>query len=200
MVKYIEFGEYNKNYNFIILAVIFWILFYSLDNFLIILLFKYEIISVKVIYLYSHRNIITVIYLFNMFIFSCILNIYASKLSKIKPSIDESNSSNLDKGCYNDIQINEDKKKEKLNNKKNLLNILFIIIFSIILQNLAGIIKLLKIFNIWMIILLITSFINTKMFKIKIYKHQKCAIIFNFSVFFILELASFILSMVSKND
>ena len=51
-----------------------------------------------------------------------------------------------------------------------------------------------------MIILLITSFINTKMFKIKIYKHQKCAIIFNFSVFFILELASFILSMVSKND
>ena len=51
-----------------------------------------------------------------------------------------------------------------------------------------------------MVILLIISYINIKIFKIKIYKHQKCAILFNFSVLFIFELSTFILSMVSKND
>ena len=51
-----------------------------------------------------------------------------------------------------------------------------------------------------MIVLLITSFINTKLFKIKIYKHQKCAILFNFSVLFVFELSSFILTIKSEND
>jgi len=51
-----------------------------------------------------------------------------------------------------------------------------------------------------MVILLIISYINTKMFKIKIYKHQKCAILLNFSALFIFGLSNFILSMVSKKD
>ena len=51
-----------------------------------------------------------------------------------------------------------------------------------------------------MVILLIISYINTKMFKIKIYKHQKCAILFNFFVLFIFELSIFILSLLSEND
>jgi len=38
------------------------------------------------------------------------------------------------------------------------------------------------------------------MFKIKIYKHQKCAILLNFSALFIFGLSNFILSMVSKKD
>jgi len=58
----------------------------------------------------------------------------------------------------------------------------------------------LKIFSFSMIILLLISFINAKMFKIKIYKHQKCAILFNFSVLFVSGLSSFILSMKSDNE
>jgi hypothetical protein len=48
-----------------------------------------------------------------------------------------------------------------------------------------------------MFILLITSFINKKMFKLITYKHQKCAIYFNCVAVFIFELSSFILLMKS---
>lgn len=50
-----------------------------------------------------------------------------------------------------------------------------------------------------MFILLITSFINKKMFKLIAYKHKKCAIYFNFVAVFIFELSSFILLMKSEN-
>ena len=134
-----------------------------------------------------------------MFVFSCFLNKYESKLSKSESNFVKLNSSYSDKGCFKSIKINEKKKKEKLNNTKKLLILIIVIIcmFSeIILKN----INFLKIFSYSMIVLLITSFINTKMFKIKIYSHQKCAIIFNFSVLFIFESSSFILFMVSEND
>ena len=201
MVKYIEFGEYNKNYNFIFLTVIFWILFNYLPESLIIPLIKnYNIISEKVEDLYNHGKIINAFLLFGMFIFSCILNKYESKLSKSESKVDNLNSSNLDKGCYIDVKISEEKKREKLINRKNLLNIIIVISICIFTQFLTGIVLVLKIFNSWMVILLVSSFINTKMFNIKIYKHQKCAIAFIFSVLFIFELISFILSMISEND
>jgi len=68
------------------------------------------------------------------------------------------------------------------------------------LQLLEEIIFVLKIFSNWMVILLITSFINTKLFNIEIHKHQKCAIVFNFLVLFVFDLISFIISMTSDND
>jgi len=68
------------------------------------------------------------------------------------------------------------------------------------LQLLEEIIFVLKIFSNWMVILLITSFINTKLFNIEIHKHQKCAIAFNFLVLFVFDLISFIISMTSDND
>ena len=81
------------------------------------------------------------------------------------------------------------------------LNILIIIIICYFFENLNNIISVLTAsFSDSMIILLIISYFNTKMFKIKIYKHQKFAIIFNFFVLFIIGLISFILSMKSEND
>ena len=76
MVKYIEFGEYNKNYNFIFLTVLFWILFNNLPKFLINLFQKNEKISEKVNDLYNHDNIINCFLLLGMFVFSCIVYIY----------------------------------------------------------------------------------------------------------------------------
>jgi len=111
MVKYIEFGEYNKNYNFIFLTVLFWILFNNLPKFLINLFQKNEKISEKVNDLYNHDNIINCFLLLGMFVFSCIVYIYESKLSKSKSNAGKSNNSISDKGCYNDIRNSETKKK-----------------------------------------------------------------------------------------
>jgi len=198
MVKYIEFGEYNKNYNFIFLAVISNILLFCFPKFLIDLFLKYKIISNRVEELYNN-SIIPLISSFFMFIFSCILNKYESKLSERKSTFEKLNDSSSDKGCFKRIKINEEKKKE-LNNNKNFLNILTIIIIITFLQNIARILDAFIIFSYSMIILLIISFINTKMFNIKIYNHQKCDILFNFSVIFVFRLLSFILSLISKDD
>ena len=200
MVKYIEFGEYNKNYNYIILAVVISILLKYIPQFLITLLFKYNKITIKVVELYNHSYIMTIFISFGLLVFSCILNIIESKLSKRESNVDKLYASNSDRGCFKNIKIIEEKKKEKLNNKKNLLYILIIVIICIFSENILGIISFLKIFSYSMIVLLITSFFNTKLFKIKIYKHQKCAILFNFSVLFVFELCSFILTMKSENE
>ena len=199
MVKYIEFGEYNKNYNFIILAVVVYILSNYLPQISISLLLKYNKITEKVGDLYNHSYIMTIFISIGQFAFSCILNIYESKLFKRESNFDKFSASNSDKGCFKNIKITEEK-KEKLNNKKNLLNILIIVIICIFSEIILAIISFLKIFSYSMIVLLITSFINTKLFKIKIYKHQKCAILFNFSVLFVFELSSFILTIKSEND
>jgi len=201
MVKYIEFGKYNKNYNFIFITVVFNVLVIYFPKFLIALLLKYNKISNRVEELYNN-SILRLFFLLFMFAFSCILNKYESKLFKRKSNFDKLSVSNTGKGCFKKIKINEEKKKkkEKLNNKKNLLNILIIVIIILFSENILVKVDALIIFSYSMIVLLILSFINTKMFNIKIYKHQKCAILFNFSVLFIFGLSSFILTMESEND
>ena len=51
----------------------------------------------------------------------------------------------------------------------------------------------------WMIELFIVSYINSKMFKIKVYKHQKCAIYYNCFFCTLLELISVIISILIDN-
>jgi len=126
MVKYIEFGEYNKNYNFIFLAVLFWILLAYLPKFLIIIFQKNNKISDKVNDLYRHENIINSFLLLSMLVFSCIVYLYESKISKNKSNADKLNNSISDKGCYNDIRKSEAKKEQILNNRKNILTFIFI--------------------------------------------------------------------------
>ena len=127
MAKYIEFGGYNKKYNFIFIAIGLNILLFYFPKFIISLLLKYNKISKKVEELSNHLYIIEIFLSFCILAFSCILNGYEIKLSKIGTNFDKLNSSNLDKGCFKSIKNNEIKKK-KLNNGKNLLNILIIVI------------------------------------------------------------------------
>ena len=194
MVKYIEFGEYNKNYKFIFLVIIFSILSNHLTIFLFNIFFLNKKISTASFIIFQHEYLTDTFTSFGIFIFSCFLLIYENKLSKSEKNVDKMNASNLNKGCFQNIKINEEKKK-KLSNEKNLLIILMIIIIKIALDYINEIISILFNFDYFMFILLIISFINAKMFKIKTYKHHKCAIYLNFIVVFIFQLIWFILSM-----
>ena len=70
-----------------------------------------------------------------------------------------------------------------------------IIIIRSVLYYIQEIISVLFSFDYFMFILLIISFINTKMFNLKTYKHHKFAIYLNFITVFIFQSISFILSM-----
>ena len=83
MVKYIELGEYNKNYNFIFLAVAFYILMNYFPQFLIDLLFKYNKINIRVKVLYSYSIIRSYFSMFNMLIYSCIYINMKTKYLKV---------------------------------------------------------------------------------------------------------------------
>ena len=199
MVNYISFGEYNKNYKYIFLTCIFRILEYYLPMLLIEIFLHKKKITKSVNELDKHIYGINNFTYFGMFIFSCILHKYGKNLSKSESNIDKSNSSNSDKGCFKVVKMN-DEKKAKLNNKnKKLLNVFIIVIIYCILEFLSEIISVLNIFSNWMIILLVISFINAKLFKTKTYKHQKLAIYYNFIVLFVFQLSSFILTLKSQN-
>jgi len=121
-----------------------------------------------------------------MFLISFILHKYEEKVSENESNIDISINTNTDKGSF----------KSK---KNKYLNILFIIIIIIFIEFIQTIISVLIIFKYWMLILLALSYVNVKIFKVKIYIHHKCSIIFNFVILFIFQTTSFILSILSKN-
>ena len=198
MAKYIKFGEYNKNYKYIFLASFFLVLEYCLPMFLIEICLKHKIITENVNDLNVHIYCINNFTYFGMLIFSCILHICGKRLSKSESNIDQSNSSNSDKGCFKVVKM-KDEKKIKLNNKKNLLSVIIIVIIYSILEILSDLISSLSIFSNYIIILLIISFINARLFKSKIYKHQILSIYYNFIVLFIFQLSSFMLTMKSEN-
>jgi len=168
MGKYIKFGKYNKNYKFIFLSAVCMFFLNILTPTLFNILFCYNKISENVYYIYQHTCILNIFKYLGTFIFSCFLLRYERKFSK-----------------------------RELNSETNIL---IIITISVIFEFLGKIFPnlILNIFNYYMYLLLITPFINVIIFKIKIYKHQKCAIFFNFVVAFIFELCSFILIIKSN--
>ena len=141
----------------------------------------------------NHGHMLDNFRFFGMLIFSFIFYIYEKKSSKSELNMEKSNASKSEKGCFKDIKnVNE---KKEYDNKKILLNlnILIIIAICLILEFSEDIFSILNIFSNWMIFLLIASYINSKMFKLVTYKHQKLAIYFNFITSFIFQLSSFIL-------
>jgi len=105
MVKYINFGEYNKNYKFIFLLVFFSILNLYLNDIIIDIFLNYKLISQNVQDLFDHPYNID-----SMLAFSFILNRYESKR---KFSSYKFNTLKSEKGCFNIIKSNEKKKKKK---------------------------------------------------------------------------------------
>ena len=84
----------------------------------------------------------------------------------------------------------------------SILNFLFIITAYIFIEYLARIFSSLglMIFDYWMFELLIISYINAKMLKLKIYRHQMFAILFNSFVCLLFRIPYFILSFSLKKD
>ncbi len=199
MGKYINFGKYNRNYKYVILEFVFMILKYYLPTILREIFLKYEIINDYTEYFFYHTHMIDNFRFFGMLIFSLIFYIYEKKSSKNISNNGKSNDLISGKGCFEVIKINDERKKN-INNKKNLLNILIIIAICLIIQLITEIITPLIIFSYWMIILLILSYINAKMFKLETYKHQKLAIYFTFINTFVFQLTSFILGSISEEE
>ena len=195
----VNFGKYNKNYKYVILEFVFMILKYYLPTILTDIFLYKELINDNTLYLFNHDHIIDIFRFFGLLIFSMIFYIYEKKVSKSELIIGQSNDSNLEKGCFEVVKYNDERKK-KINNKKNLLNIIIIIAFCLIIEFLAEIVSPISIFSFWMIILLTISYIKSKMFKLTIYKHHKLAIYFTFIVAFIFQLTSFIISKTSEEE
>jgi hypothetical protein len=199
MAIYINFGKYNKNYKYIILDFAFLILKYYLSTILIDIFLYKEFINDNTLFLIRHDHIIDIFRFFGLLIFSLIFYIYEKKVSKSESNIGKSNDSNSEKGCF-EVVKNNDERKKQINNRKNLLNIIIIIAFCLIIEFLQEIVSPISIFSFWMIILLTISFIKSKMFKLKTYKHHKLAIYFTFIVAFIFQLTSFIISKTSEEE
>ena len=199
MAIYINFGKYNKNYKYVILEFVFMILKYYLPTILSDIFVYKEIINDNTLYLIEHDHIIEIFRFFGLLIFSLVFYIYEKKVSKSESNIGKSNDSNPEKGCF-EVVKNNDERKKQINNKKILLNIIIIIAFCLIIEFLAEIVSPISIFSFWMIILLIISYIKSKMFKLETYKHHKLAIYFTFIVAFIFQITSFIISKTSEKD
>jgi len=194
MGKYINFGKYNKNYKYLILAIVFLILHYQIPP-ILNEIFLYKKNKKKYdLYIFYHDHMLDIFRFFGMSIFSFICYIYEKKSSKSESNIGESNDLNSEKGCFKDVKNNDEKTKY---NNKNILNLnIFITLFILIItESLDDLFSPLNIFNNWMIFLLIMSYINAKMFKYVIYEHQKFGIYFNFITSFVFQLSGFILIM-----
>jgi len=133
MGKYINFGKFNKNYIYIILSCVFYILNEHFPTVLTEIFFNFEKIDENSKYLFKHDHIMDNFRFFALLIFSFIFYIYEKKSFKRKLNTEKSNNSIFDKGCFEVIKNNNEKKKNI--NKENILNLNFIItitIFSII--------------------------------------------------------------------
>ena len=76
----------------------------------------------------------------------------------------------------------------------SILSFIFLITLNVCIEYLSDIFCQLNlmIFDFWMFELLVISYINAKMFKLKIFRHQMFAIIFNSFICLLFRLPSFI--------
>jgi len=84
----------------------------------------------------------------------------------------------------------------------SILNFIFVITVYVCIEQLSDIFFQLglMIFEFWMFELLFISYINAKMFKLKIYRHQMFAILFNTIICLLFRLPSFILSFLMEKE
>ena len=196
MGKYISCGKFNKNFKYIIFGCFFNILVDFISGFDLndgsneLLLFPSE----KQKILYKHSTVHEIFQYIGVFIFSCVFYKIERILNKKEITSFSSKKSNSQKILiFNDSE-------NKMGRISNLSFILIITIY-VCINYLAEIFYQLdlKIFDYWMFELLIISYINAKMFKLKIYRHQMFAIIFNSFICLFFRLPIFILSFSFKD-
>ena len=200
MVKYIRFGEYNTNYKYIFYAFVFRLMSEKFTEISSNILLKYKIISENFEKIFYHFQFIYSFLYLACGGFGFIFYLYEKKVSRNESITPKLNQENSEKGCFKNVKDFEDEKLKNTNKNRLFLNILLISIFCIIIEYSALFVSILRIFNYWMVILIIISILNNKMFKLKTYKHQTLAKYFNFFVCLIFRSCSFILTLKSDDQ
>jgi len=199
MGKYISFGNYNKNYIYMILYLIFRALndciysFGYVDIYGNICLFGEN----ANIFFMNHALINNIFCYFGIFIFSAIMIKYELYLKNKRN--DNGNKIN----SLNSIRLIHNSPQKSLVYKESqiLLNI-FLVTFLWVLEDLLISIilsNILKYIDFWSFKMLFTYLVGKKMFKFQVFRHQIFAISFISIVCSILLVISFIYSLNDKN-
>ena len=200
MGKYISCGQYNKNYKYIIFGVFF--------NNLVLFIFRFDYEDFKNLLLfpskgqdklYKHFAVHEIFRNIGIFIFGCVFYKIEEMLNK-KEIASHKTSKNSSKESNNQISLIFNDSQEEIDSI-SILNFIFVITTYVCIEYLSDIYYQLdlRIFDFWMFELLIISYINAKMFKLKIYRHQMLAIFFNSFICLLFRLPSFILSFSLKD-
>ena len=178
MKQYIGIGEYNKNFKYILLSGIFSILSDFLfgtenDAFGVVKFFTNNIQNK----LYLHITVHEIVRYLGLTIILIIISIYKMKKKSKKNDINE-NAINKN---MNPIKLIYNDGEKKVQESISFTSIIFTMLIWIIQFYLTKLFyrSSFRELDYWIIELLIVTFINFKMFKINIYSHQKCAIIYN---------------------
>ena len=184
-MRYISFGEYNKYYKYIIFSCIFnclsYYIFYGNLN---QDLFSLNVISINAQSLYQHFAINDCFNYIGIFIISFILYKLKGK------NIDSPSEITL----FNKYYIRSKKKKYV-----SFLNLSFILSFWITINHIIFIVKPLTILDNWIFELLFLCLMYSKLFKIKIYNHQKIGIIINSLSYLLFRIIIFIILQEQNN-
>ena len=207
-MKWISLGDWNKYYFLILLLFTVDILDDYIcgedynSNFNMTKLFLNEI----QIYLYKHSTVHQIFRYIGVLFISIILFKYENKNTK-----KESNNGNLIKNDNNFVTIYKSTSKIELihtDEESNLnvyvspLSVIFIISIWVVNRYLSEIYLRsgFKNLGFWIVELVLISYFNSKLFNLKIYNHQKCAIAFNLIICSLFKLCSFFISFKSDED
>lgn len=196
MKKLITLGIYNKNFKYILLTGIFSILtdcFFGnklSDSFGLLKIMNNETQEK----LYNHITVHEIYRYIGLFIISIIVYLYKKKNN-------ENNNINKNKksknGKYSIKLIYEDEEQSQ-QKSVSFFTIVFTISIWIIQFYLTKLFNR-SIFNdldYWMFELIIVSYINSKMFNLKLHNHQKCAIYYNSIFCTLLKIIAIIISII----
>ena len=145
--------------------------------------------------LYKHMSVYEIFRNIGVFIFSCVFYKIEKMIDKKEITSQRTLSFSSTKSNNQIILIFNDSQDEM--GSFSILSFIIVITIFVCIQFLAEIFYILglRIFDFWMFELLVISYINAKMFKLKIYRHQKLAIFFNSFICLLFRIPYFILSL-----
>jgi len=195
MGKYIGFGNWNRNYLFILADVLVVIINDSIKG---LGYYTYKLELIKNNDYGGHTFIHKLFYYLLVLIFSLLYYIYQLNKDKNNKPINNSNNHNL--LINNEIELIHTGPYNYDNS--NISNyFVYFVIFLYILSEFVEIIacQLFPYADFWMFELIIMAFLTRKIFKIKIYEHQKVSL-WSISIPIILKLTTIILLFSDRNN
>ena len=178
MAKIINFGKYNKKYNYILLAVFFQLLYnisYTMNYYDAFI----ELRFFPTPFQKDHDLIHNIFCNFGTFLISIFCYIYERNISQLES---EKNNKKIKENSQNAIFQTNYFIYKKTQTKFSLSPFFFlfiITIFVIVEQILNKFSTVIMNIDFWMIELIIISYLYYKLYKIQIYKHQKLALYLN---------------------